>query len=137
MTRKVKSVGPNTTMDVVADIFASETFHHLPVVEGGKVVGIISSTELHMLEDHFTLFRQGNLNELNKKILRSLLAKEVMTKKVAKVGPEDTVDYAVDIFRENLFHALPVVNQEKELVGIITPYDIMTWAFRMEPAQIE
>ena len=60
-----------------------------------------------------------------------------MTKQVATVSPDDTMDYAVDIFRENLFRALPVVDKDKKLVGILTPYDIMTWAFRNEPAPIE
>ena len=134
MTLNVLTVSPETTMDKVADIFAANSFHHLPVVnEDGAVAGIISSTDQHMLEDHFTLFKQKDGGSANRAILRSLLAKEVMTKKVAMVCPDDTLDYAVDIFRENLFHALPVIDAEKKLIGIITPYDVMTWAFRQEP----
>ena len=134
MTIDVLTVSPETTMDKVADIFATHSFHHLPVVnEDGAVAGIISSTDRHMLEDHFTLFKQKDCTDANRAILRSLLAKEVMAKKLATVRPDDTLDYAVDIFRENLFHALPVVDAQKKLIGIITPYDIMTWAFRQEP----
>lgn len=138
MTANVKTVSPNTTMDKVAEIFTTHSFHHIPIVnEDGMVIGIISSTEQHMLEDHFTLFKRKESQVANDKIMRSLLAKEVMTKKVATVRPDDTLDYAVDIFRENLFHALPVVDKNKKLVGILTPYDVMTWAFRNEPAAIE
>ena len=136
MTLEVKSVTPNTTMDVVDKIFQAESFHHLPVVENGNVVGIISSKEIFLLKDHFTLFKSRDTDSMNQKILRSLLAKEVMTKDIMTVNPTDTVDYAVDIFRENLFHALPVVDKEKKLVGIITPYDIMTWSFRREPSPL-
>lgn len=138
MTMKVETVHPNTTMDKVAEIFGTNNFHHLPVLDDdGAVIGIISSTEQHMLEDHFTLFKRKESEQANVKIMRSLLAKEVMTKRVATVRPDDTMDYAVDIFRENLFHALPVVDKEKRLVGILTPYDVMTWAFRNEPAEID
>lgn len=136
MTTKVKSIGPNTTMDTVNEIFSTSHFHHLPVVEEECVVGIISSKELYLLKDHFTLFKNRDAETTNNLILRSLLAKEVMTKNIVTVKATDTVDYAVDIFRENLFHALPVVDEEKKLVGIVTPYDIMTWAFRREPSQL-
>lgn len=137
MTSEVKCVHPDTTMDKVAEIFETHNFHHVPVTDAdGKVLGIISSTDWHRLEDHFTLFKTQESTTLNKKIMRTLLAKEVMTKQLASVRADDSLEYAVDIFRENLFHALPVVNNEKKLIGILTPFDLMVWAFRQEPMEI-
>jgi acetoin utilization protein AcuB len=52
-----------------------------------------------------------------------------MTKQVAKLKTEDSLEMAVGFFRENLFHALPVVNDEGELVGIVTTYDLLNYAY--------
>jgi acetoin utilization protein AcuB len=38
--------------------------------------------------------------------------------------PGDSLEVAIEIFRENLFHAIPIV-EEDELAGILTPIDIL------------
>jgi acetoin utilization protein AcuB len=48
-----------------------------------------------------------------------------MTTGIAKLEPTDKINVAMEIFKENLFHAIPVVLDEK-LVGIITTYDILS-----------
>ncbi|HZV02448.1 MAG TPA: CBS domain-containing protein, partial [Planctomycetota bacterium] len=46
MTKRVATVGPDTRLDSIARAFERHPFHHLPVVEDGKVVGIISDRDL-------------------------------------------------------------------------------------------
>ena len=129
MTTQVITVQPEDTMDKVKKIFQTHNIHHIPVVEEEKVVGILSKTDYLKLLHGFTLFKTHKSESYNDAILRSLLAREVMTKQVAKLNPEDSVEMAVGFFRENLFHALPVVNKEGMLVGIITTYDLLNYAF--------
>ena len=53
-----------------------------------------------------------------------------MTQPVVAVYPEDTAEIAVGMFRENRFHAMPVVDKEsRKLVGIITVMDLLNFAF--------
>jgi CBS domain-containing protein len=52
-------------------------------------------------------------------------AEEIMTRKLAKVSPNDRLNVVVEIFKDNIIHALPVVNDEDELVGIITTHDLI------------
>ena len=132
MTEKVITVGPETVMSEVAAMFNSKSVHHIPVVEDDKVLGMISTSDYYKLEHHFTLFKTHQADEMNAAIFRSLLAKEVMTAPVATVRSNDTVQFAADIFKENLFHALPVVDEKKKIVGIITPYDLMVFAYGPE-----
>jgi acetoin utilization protein AcuB len=47
-----------------------------------------------------------------------------MTTRLGKVAPDDRINVALEIFIINRFHALPVV-EDGDLVGIITPFDIM------------
>lgn len=128
MSTPVITVGPDDTMKKVQDIFRMNNIHHIPVVVDGKVAGIVSKSDYLRLLHGFTLFKTEKSVEYNDAIMRSLLVGEVMTKQVATLGPEDTVEMAAGFFRENLFHALPVVSKGK-LVGIVTTFDLITFAF--------
>lgn len=128
MSTPVITVTPSDTMDKIQGIFRSNNIHHIPVVDNDKVVGIISNTDYLRLLHGFTLFKTEKSESYNDAILRSLLAGEVMTRQVATLSPEDSLIMAVGFFRENLFHALPVVNKGK-LVGIVTTFDLLTHAY--------
>lgn len=129
MTSNVLFVRPNDPMDRVGEIFKMNKIHHIPVIEeGGKVVGIISDTDYHKILHGFTLFKTEKSEEYNKAILRSLLVREVMTKQVAKLNPDDNIMIAAGYFRENLFRAIPVVDKAGLLVGILTTYDLLKFA---------
>ena len=128
MTTPVITVSPDDTMSKVQDIFRMNNIHHIPVVDKGKVVGIISKADYFRLLHGFTLFRTEKSNEYNDAIMRSLLVGEVMTKQVATLNPDDSLEMAAGFFRENLFHALPVVDKGR-LIGIITTFDLITYAF--------
>ena len=47
-----------------------------------------------------------------------------MTQGIATLEPNDRINVALQIFMENLFHAIPVV-EDDEVVGILTTYDII------------
>jgi len=129
MTTNVISVHPEDTMEKVQDIFRKNEIHHLPVVSDGKVVGIISHSDYLKLLNTFTLFKTEKSERYNDAIMSSMLVKEVMTKQVAKLDMNDTIEIAAGFFRENLFHALPVVNGDGDLQGIVTTYDLLNYAF--------
>ena len=52
-----------------------------------------------------------------------------MDKQLIKVGPDDTAVFAAGIFKNNLFHALPVVDADDKLLGIVSPIDLMSYAY--------
>lgn len=130
MTTNVFSVKPTDTMTKVSEYFSAEEIHHLPVVDNsGKVVGIISKTDYHRLQHGFTLFKSRESETYNAAIMRSLLVQDVMTKQVVTLLPSNSLFVAVDIFKENLFHAIPVVDGNRNLRGIITTYDLLNYAY--------
>lgn len=129
MTTQVIAVAPDDTMEKVQAIFQERHIHHIPVVEKEKVVGIVSYSDYLKLLHGFTIFNTQKSEEYNEAIMRSLLVREVMVKQVAKLRPEDKIELAADIFRENLFHAMPVVDSEGKLKGIITTFDLLNYAF--------
>lgn len=129
MTRNVICVSENTSMDEVKRLFQENDLHHLPVVSETKVVGIISTTDLNKVMHHFTLFKVKNTEAVNDSVLRSLLAKEVMSHPVATIQMNANLMTVASVFRENLFHALPVVDGNGDLVGMVTPFDLMNYAY--------
>ncbi len=129
MTRDLIIVQPEDTLDRVADIFASHHIHHLPVVDkAGRLKGILSKTDFLRVNHFLAVFDDARFEDLMKRLRRSIRVEEVMNDKVVTIGSHESLSIAADIFRENLFHALPVVEGDK-LVGMITTYDLLTYCF--------
>lgn len=122
MTKKVIAIGPEDELSMVRDIFAKNNIHHLPVVRHDTLIGMISKTDFDIY--HKALSRHFEDRFVNETLLRVHRAKEIMTEKLAKLEPTDRINVALEVFKVNRFHALPVV-KDGELVGIITTYDII------------
>jgi acetoin utilization protein AcuB len=108
---------------VVKGIFDKNKIHHLPVVRYKTIVGIISKTDLLYFLKGVT-HESGYEDMLNEARLNNYTAEEIMTTGLAKVSSNERIGVAVEVFKENLFHAIPVVD-DGDLVGILTTYDII------------
>ncbi|MEM8908432.1 MAG: CBS domain-containing protein [Bacteroidota bacterium] len=130
MTTDLITVSPNDTMERVNQIFKTHSFHHLPVVEDNQqLVGLVSKSDYLVLCDGMMLINKKFNEERNLQFFRSLLVKEIMVKQLVTLQPEESIMKAVDIFKENYFHAIPIVNQEDELKGLVTTFDLLNHAF--------
>ncbi|MGB3399236.1 MAG: CBS domain-containing protein [Candidatus Deferrimicrobiaceae bacterium] len=119
MTKDPKTVGPDDPLTRAADIMRKHRFNHLPVVEGGKLVGILSDTDLRnvfLTSDRLSV--QGEPNLKDRKV------REVMKTEVWSLTPDDAVEDALLIIQRKKFGALPVLDGDR-LVGIITKLDII------------
>lgn len=124
------TVQPNDTLQVVDEIFGAQKIHHLPVVDDeGQLVGIISAKEVELMKHWGTKMELPKAKKVNDFLFHSMLAKEIMTKTMVTVSKDRTLEYCADIFKENLFHSLPVVEDGK-LIGIITSHDLLNIAYR-------
>ena len=125
MSSDIISVKPDDTILVVREKIANHHIHHIMVVELKNVVGMISLNDLHKMEHQFTMFNNPEAEASNAQLFSTMLAKEIMTTPVIRVKESEPVRIAVDLFLQNKFHALPVVNDKDELVGIVTTFDII------------
>lgn len=136
MTRDLHIVRPEDTLERVNDIFAANPIHHIPVVtEEGALKGILSLMDFKRVNHMLSLFNKVKYESLNYKLFRSMTVEVIMTKEVATLTPDDTLQTAADIFRENLFHALPVCDKDM-LVGLVTTHDVLNYCCS-EQAYIE
>ena len=123
MTTNLITVNPDDKLIKIKEIFEKNKIHHIPVVHGKDMVGLISKTD-------FVYFMRGfNRSEedkfVNEARLRAYKAEDIMTKGLAKLNPNARINVALEIFMENRFHAVPVVEDNGELVGIVTTFDII------------
>jgi len=123
MTARVTTLGRNDRLDVADEILAIRRIRHLPIVEEGAVVGIVSQRDL---------FRSGWASALGigtntrKNLLKGLMVKEVMSEPVITVDPEATVAHAARLMFENKIGCLPVVS-EGRLQGLLTETDVLRY----------
>ncbi len=135
MTCKPATVGPLDNLETVRGIFEVHGFHHIPVVEGGKLVGMVSYTDyLRVICDLY-----GNIQEQrgNDQLLNAVLVNEVMTQHLICLAPSDTVGDALRIFKTNHFHAVPVVEGDRHLVGILSTFDLIKMLERVLAPDID
>lgn len=134
MTTELVVLQPNDTMERVHELFNSNSFHHLPVVdEAGQVVGMISKSDYLAISTALPLFKMEKREAANLKLFRALLVDDVMTRQVATLEPEDPISLASGYFQENRFHAIPIVDKSGKLVGILSTYDLINYLFDQTP----
>ena len=113
MTRNPKTVTPGDTLSAAAAIMREHRFNHLPVVEGGRLVGILTDTDL----------RNASL-EPGGEPGGSRPVREVMRTQVWSLTPEDSIEDALLVISQQKFGALPVLDGDR-LVGILTKMDLL------------
>ena len=124
MTEEVITLSPADSMKKVEDIFNRENIHHLPVIDEGKLVGIISKTDYYHFKRGFN--HADGQDEVEEERLNRSKVSQIMTTGLAKLEPEDRLDVALEVFKENLFHAILVARHD-HLKGIVTTFDIIKY----------
>jgi acetoin utilization protein AcuB len=127
MSHDVVSVTPDTLLPEAEKLLINHTIRRLPVVEDGRLVGIITYGDIREA-------RPGKPGSFNLWALGSTMAQlcvsEIMTADPVTVSPDDTIGEAAQLMLNHMISGLPVVNHQGELVGIITESDIFRLVVR-------
>jgi CBS domain-containing protein/anti-sigma regulatory factor (Ser/Thr protein kinase) len=110
MTKKVVTVTPQTTMTEVREVLRVHRISGTPVLEDGRLVGVVS------LEDLINALADGELGAT---------AGEKMARDVKTLYADEPLVHAVGQFARFNFGRFPVVDREEQLVGILTQGDIV------------
>ena len=117
MTRDVVTLGPGASAGEAWQVCRQKNIRHLPVVDDGRLVGIISDRDLRDASP--PRGSTGERDALNWSTLGDLMSTDLAT-----VHPLDTIEHAARELHDRKIGCLPVV-AEGELVGIITSSDMM------------
>jgi CBS domain-containing protein len=121
MSRGVKTLGLNDTLDVARDIMTLGRIRHLPVLDDGKVVGVVTQRDLFSAGLAAAL---GYGSRTQATLLKTVRVKEVMSKPAVTVLPETSVKEAAQRMIEKKIGCVPVVEGEA-LVGLVTETDML------------
>lgn len=131
MTEAVLSIGIDEPASEVLRLLASYPVHHLPVVSGTKVVGMLSSADVMKMAALIPKTGSALGAYLDQRVKVSTL----MSKPVVTVRPDATLLEAARTMAGNAVHALPVVDEAEHLLGIITTTDVMHAALESHPTR--
>lgn len=132
MTREVVTVRPDTSLKEVARLLVEHRVSGLPVVESGRVVGVVSESDL-LVKAHGTdaverrpfgrVFGKSRATRDQLAKIEATTALDAMTAPAISIGPERPVMEAAATMARNHVNRLPVLDNDS-LVGIISRADI-------------
>jgi CBS domain-containing protein len=139
MNPEVLWVSPDENLEKVIMQMAEKGISGVPVVEGGKVVGVLSEKDI--LKSIGVSTPMGLLSTVakclqrNECLLEGILIKKVrdlMTSPAITVNLEDPVAKVIELFKKKGINRLPVVDAEGRLKGIIARGDLFKFPFFTE-----
>jgi acetoin utilization protein AcuB len=125
MTANVVSVNADDKLSAVKEIFDNHSFHHIPVTKDGTLVGLVSKSDyLYFLRGYDVRFKH-NYSPEDEVRMNEFTVQDLMIEKLVKLQAKDHINVALELFKVNRFHCIPIVDEDQNLVGIITPFDII------------
>ena len=125
MQRQVQCLDSHSSILDASDLMLSNSIRHVPVMERGEVVGIISDRDVRSYLPETSLSREESaLERRNKELtLRSVMQSQPFT-----IDPSAELDEVIDTLLENKVGAVLVVDTGGTLRGIVSYEDILRWA---------
>jgi CBS domain-containing protein len=126
MRREFISLQAGDRLDFVDDVMSLGRIRHLPVLEGGRLVGIVSHRDLLAS----SLSRAIDFDPKDRRtFLRSVDVGEAMTREVVTVRPDTPVEEAARLLLRHRVGCLPVVNDEGAPIGLVSETDLLRAAY--------
>jgi CBS domain-containing protein len=120
MTRNVMTVGPEVTLEQLEALFRRHDFNAFPVVEGGRVLGVV--TKFDFLKAF--IFTTNEIVPHYGDLMRRT-AREIMTAEAVHVQPDVPLTKVLERMIEMKARSFPVLDEGRNLAGMISREDLM------------
>ncbi len=121
MITEVTTLQRNDSLQLVKDIMTLGRVRHFPVMDDGKVVGVVSQRDLYKASLG-SVMKYGE--KAQRAFLEGIVVKEVMSDPPITIAPHASVQEAARLMMEKKVGCLPVLEGAK-LVGIVTETDML------------
>lgn len=137
MTSKVFVVEQDDYVDRVFFLIHYESIRHLPVVEKGKVIGIVSDRDLYKAlgpKSNSRAIAEASGPNASELYVSTKRVRHIMRRGVITVHRDTSASDAAAIMADNKIGALPVVDKDDRLVGILSSTDILRVFSKLDKA---
>ncbi len=122
MTTNVVTVGADDRLIAAEELMGLRGFRHMPVVEAGdRLVGILSQVDIVRA----TL--QGDEGDRRQQLVKKaqIVVRDIMASRIDSIGPDANLREAAQRMRKTRHSALPVIDDQGVLLGIVTEADFV------------
>ncbi len=123
MTPNPMTISPSNSLRTAKRLMEEGNFRRLPVVESGRLVGIITDRDLRLALNSPLVLRDKWYDSY---LLDHMAVEACMTPNPVTITPDAPLDEAIRLIIERKFSGLPVV-KEGQVVGIITVTDLLEY----------
>ena len=122
MVRDLITVSPDADLKEAVDHMNAAHIRHLPVVKSGRLVGIVSDRDIRL----FGMAMSGDEDgDLRFSIGLDVSVREVMQREPVLIDPDADVREVLDLMIEDRVGAIPVVDEDEHLLGIVSYVDML------------
>ena len=118
------SIGPEATVFEAIQLMANKNIGSLLVMSGGRLVGVMTERDY------------ARKIALHGKSSKQTLVKEILSRDVITINPQDSVEQCMKLMTEKRVRHLPVMDGSK-VIGIISIGDLVNWIISTQDATIE
>jgi CBS domain-containing protein len=129
MSCKIVTLAVDDSLDLVEDIMRLGQIRHMPVVDGNRLVGVVSNRDLlaaslSITFDFDTKARRSHIG--------SVQVREVMSSDLFTVAPDTTLEMVASVMVKHKVGCVPVAESDAQLVGLVTETDLLKAAYLTE-----
>ncbi|MBW2240678.1 MAG: CBS domain-containing protein [Deltaproteobacteria bacterium] len=135
MAKDFVSVKAKDQLDFVDDVMNLGRIRHMPVLDGERLIGVVSQRDLLASSLSRALdFEAGQ----RRNFMRSVVVEEVMTPQPITVGPTASLREAARLMLAHRIGCLPVVEENGHVAGLVTETDLLRGAYaEVAPSSIK
>lgn len=123
MTKNVVKLNLQDDLTKAESLFKKHKIRHIPVVNGNRVIGMLSYTDLLRISFVDSVDEDEIIDAT---VYNMFTVEQVMAKNLVTISPDTTIKEAAEILSNKEFHALPICEGDL-LVGIVTTTDLIKY----------
>ena len=132
MRRHFVTLSPSDRLDLADDVMKLGRIRHMPVLDGERLVGVVSQRDL--LAASLSKALDFEVKE-RRVFLKSVAVEEAMTRDPITISPETSAGEAARLLIRRKIGCLPVVDAKGAMVGLVTETDLLRSAYEVEDAE--
>lgn len=125
MTRDVYTLDVNSKLSEVRRALIANDFHHMPILDGDELVGILSWRDLVRAYRALLLAGEPTPLGIGEALDQSANVADLMSRNLVRMRDDDPLERAINLIADGEIHSVLVVDTQDQLVGIVTDKNIV------------